>query len=286
MKRLLLLYFVSMFSLLSISAQDIEINGLIYRLRGNEADVAGYTSIPSNGKVVIPEQVHIDGISYPVTGISSSAFHPGLSECLDLRAIEIPKSVNRIGGGAFYGCRYLSDVKIGNYDDLWLGNDVFRGCWSLPVINHVVYAGKIAVVTDDSPQGRWDNSRPNRSEYKIRRGTKIIGGFAFHCCENMKQVNIPSSVVTICPGAFRGCTSLTEVKIPNGVKTIGHWAFSCCYSLKSVSLPKSVGSIGEFFGIAEEYNTLEPYSPAKAGTALIDNNVFEMSDSLVEVTVR
>lgn len=256
-------------------------NGLKFSLRDYEADVTGYVSIPADGKVIIPDSVLINGWQYPVRGIGACCFQ----NCLELKSIRIPRSVNRIGGRAFAGCRNLKDVRIGNYDNLWIGYEAFSRCYSLPVRDHVVYAGKIAVTTDDSPQHIGD-PLPGRPEYRIRKGTRIIGEFAFQCCEKMEKLKIPNSVEIICNGAFKGCTSLKEARIPEGVKVIGSAAFSCCYGLERVYLPGSLKSVGLYTGDSKEYFNLSYSNLFNNDTKDNYGNIFELCDQLVEITEK
>ena len=106
------------------------------------------------GSVEIPSQIEIEGKTYDVTSIGSSAFDgcTGLTSitipnsvtsieiyafdgCSSLTSITIPNSVTSIGWAAFKGCTNLKEVKIpgrfrGERDD------IFRDCPNLKTINY------------------------------------------------------------------------------------------------------------------------------------------------------
>lgn len=71
-----------------------------------------------------------------------------------------------------------------------------------------------------------------------------LGECLFWCCENLTNVNIPSTWIRITPSLFYRCDNLVNVSIPEGIKEIGANAFTCCFSLRSIKLPQSLKKIG------------------------------------------
>lgn len=71
-----------------------------------------------------------------------------------------------------------------------------------------------------------------------------IGRYAFFRSDELVEVDIPNTVISIQIGAFRGCSSLTAINIPNAVSIIPDEAFRDCKSLTSVIIPNDVVSIG------------------------------------------
>ena len=117
----------------------------------------------------------------------------------------------------------------------------------------------------------------NLSKYSIKKGTKVIGDYAFSICESLQSIVIPNSVKSIGNSAFSGCKSLQSIVIPDSVTSIGDWAFNCCKSLQSIVIPNSVKSIGKraFRGclkltrmIVEPYN--ETYDSRSNCNAIIE----------------
>ena len=52
-------------------------------------------------------------------------------------------------------------------------------------------------------------------EYEVKRGTKIIGKYAFRNITSLKKVTLPKSVTLVEFFAFDDCTELEEVRALN-----------------------------------------------------------------------
>ena len=74
----------------------------------------------------------------------------------------------------------------------------------------------------------------NLSKYSIKKGTKVIGNYAFISCKSLQSIVIPNSVTSMGKKAFSWCTSLQSIVIPNSVTSIGKEAFVGCLKLKSM----------------------------------------------------
>lgn len=157
-------------------------------------------------------------------------------------AFEIPNSVEKISGSAFYGCTFLTSVNIPN-SVTDIGDDAFRGCSSLTSVNIPNSVINLGCHTFDGCTSLTSASIPNSV---IRYGHTPDEGYVFEGCTSLTSVNIPNSAGDITPGLFKGCTSLTSVNIPNSVKKIYHDAFSGCTSLTSVTIPDAVESLGNY----------------------------------------
>ena len=167
----------------------------------------------------------VDGICYNITSASDltvEVTYTGESQYSNeyKGSIVIPTSVTynnhtlkvtSIGEGAFYDCRSLTEVTIGN-SVTSIGRHAFQFC------------GSLASVT-------------------IPNSVTNIDGMAFRACSSLTSVTIPNSVTSIGSNAFYDCRSLTEVTIPNSVTSIGECVFYGCRSLTEVTIPNSVTSI-------------------------------------------
>ena len=128
-------------------------------------------------------------------------------------AVVIPDYVTVIRDWAFYRCKGLTDVTIGN-GVISIGDLAFYECSSL-------------------------------TELTVGNDVISIGAEAFSECSRLTSITIPNSVTSIGNLAFYGCKGLTDVTLGNGVISIGEAAFSKCSSLTSITIPNSVISIGD-----------------------------------------
>ncbi|NGM17547.1 leucine-rich repeat protein [Eggerthellaceae bacterium zg-893] len=67
---------------------------------------------------------------------------------------------------------------------------------------------------------------------------------AFRGCNMLKKIVVPNSVTRILDDAFRGCCLLKEIVLPDSVTHIGSRAFSSCSCLEEIVIPDSVTYIG------------------------------------------
>ena len=131
MKQLVKLSLLLLAFLLPASAiaHDFEVDGIYYKINGNEATVTyrgtSYIQYSNEytGDVIIPASVTYNGTTYSVTAIGGSAFY----DCSGLTSVTIPNSVTTIEYEAFAWCSGLTSVTIGK-SVISIGYDAFAGC--------------------------------------------------------------------------------------------------------------------------------------------------------------
>lgn len=178
-----------------------------------------------------------------VTSIGDNAF----SDCAALKSFRIPPNVVSVGQEAFSGCAALKEMTI-PASVRFLGVNAFDNCAKLYSVSVEEKSADFRA-TDDVlfsadetriicyPQGRRGLS------YAIPDGVRYIGANAFRHCAELRDIAIPSTVISIEDFAFFDCAALEDFTIPDGVRAIGAGAFSFS-SLKSVRIPDSVVSVG------------------------------------------
>lgn len=170
--------------------------------------IMGYTGNETN--VIIPEE--IEGVE--VEGIAEEAFSTENTENnINIKSIEIPDNISRIGAGAFMMCLNLETVNIPD---------------GITSIDHSTFAYCLSL-----------------KEMKIPDNISSIGAGAFMMCLSLETVNIPDSIMQIGDSAFSYCFSIENIEIPDGVKTIGETAYYNCLSLEKICIYSKDIQIGE-----------------------------------------
>jgi len=103
----LILSLLALLASINAFAYDAQIDGIYYNFTSDaEASVTYKSSVGSgsynsySGRIIIPESITYQGITYSVTSIGREAF----KNCSNLTYVTIPESVTSIGYCAFSDC--------------------------------------------------------------------------------------------------------------------------------------------------------------------------------------
>lgn len=94
----------------------------------------------------------------------------------------------------------------------------------------------------------------------VKKGVTTISANAFKDCKKLTSVSLPSGLLKIGRGSFKG-TAIKSITIPASVRLMGNQAFSGCTKLKTVTLSDGYQCFG--------YDKDE--GPAQLATATLDN---------------
>ena len=103
------------------------------------------------------------------------------ARCMNLSKITLPATIKYIEGEAFNGCKRLTTVDFEDGFSCNIGQDMFRNCDNLEVI-------------------------------EIPNGVEYIGSNSFANCKKLSEITIPNTVTNIYNNAFSGCDSLKIIK--------------------------------------------------------------------------
>ena len=183
---------------------------LIYSLDNGEAVVTGHGEI--SGALTIPSSVTYENVSYPVTRIQSWAFSSttgmtsvtlpstltyiqdyAFQSCTGLTLVTIPASVTRMDYAAFNECTSLAQVNYGGTLAQWMAID-FDWYGNPLIYGHHLYIDGQEVTALVVPEE-----------------VSIIKRYAFHGCTGLETVTFPSTLDSVCDGAFNDCSGLARV---------------------------------------------------------------------------
>ena len=179
--------------------------------------------------------------------ISQSTF----SYCNNLKTINLPDSIKRIGICAFSGTKISSITVPKNLEttlDVGGGetgtkNNKSGWCFSsMPELVSVVVPNTIKHI----PEGMFANCK-KLSKVTIEGAITSIGDLAFYRTNINNSFKIPQTVQEIGEMAFAHCKSFNKIKLPKRLKSIWDGAFSNL-DIKQINIPKSCKYIyGEAF---------------------------------------
>lgn len=197
--------------------------------------------------VVIPKA--IDGVT--VAEIAEKAF-----EALEVRAVYIPDSVEKIGFGAFSECVKMSTLRlpfIGDGDGIDFGGYIFGA--EEYYENGLKVPGSLKMIL----LGKNVKSIPENAFFGFKsveaivlsEGIESIQNFAFNDCRSLIYINFPDTLKRIGEYSFMNCQSLYTLELPKSLDSIGLGAFMDCSSIRNLTLP--------FVGSTREENTFLGY---------------------------
>ena len=222
-------------------------------------------------------------------GITSIGGRSGLycsvfSECQNLRTVELPTTLTRIGVYAFYGCKSLRNINIPE-SVREIDDGAFQGCESLSSImipesltnlgewafyHCINLQGSVTVPVGVTLIGKYTFFECRISTVEIKGATRIKES-AFQNCSNLETVILPESITQIESYAFAGCSSLSTINLGDQLSVIGKYAFRNCYSLEDIYLGSGITQIGIYafancISLASDLNLAEGVTSIQDGT--------------------
>lgn len=221
----IVLFVIEAFAVLSANAEyySTTVNGIRYSLNSEtrNAEVLGAfwqddIELTPSGTLTIPAFVHKDGKEYYVTEIGYGAF----SGFTELKWLDLPKTIQTIGEGAFRNCINLRFVNNLSNVMTTIKAYAFAGCVNLKGIF-------------------------------IPPSLATLGSCAFENCKSLSTIDLGGTLLVEIPfGLFRGCSTLRAIIIATGlipgitgIRKIHDKAFEgCAFSI--ITLPRSLIYLG------------------------------------------
>jgi len=255
--------------------------------------------------LVLSWRVLYNGLYYRVNSIDDDAF----SECLSIKTITIPNSVEEIGSYAFQGCLNLISVQVQWITPIEIDESVFDGIdlkgseddpdsgvklFVLQGYDGVYRAAEVwkdfktvstyqdfdinMVFVDPYVKeicvANWDTDGDGELTYREARsvtdlGAAFVGDPNITSFDEFRSFGFVTSVGQAC---FKGCTNLTSITFPPSITNVGQEAFYGCKVLENVVLQSRVTTIGDraFYGCGLLKNLSLPLSLRTIGDHAFD----------------
>ena len=187
------------------------------------------------------------------------------TDCSNLETVVHGEKINRIGKGAFSGCKALTSLTTSEKTTLSnvisisknvniIDDYAFKGCKAIKNVIFMDSDAGLSLGANDIG-GRYNSGTPLFSDCPLDsvyigrnidyNSTKQYGYSPFYSNTSLRAVKITDKETEISENEFYGCTNLQRVVIGDGVTTIGNWAFSGCQSLKYFAFGSQVATIGQ-----------------------------------------
>lgn len=189
------------------------------------------------------------------------------TDCSNLQTVIYGERVNRIGKGAFSGCKNLTSLTTSEKTTIsnvlcisknvnMIDDYAFKGCEAIKNVLFMDSDAELKLGANYIVDYYYNETGtplfsdcPLDSVYIGRNidynSTKQYGYSPFYRNTSLRAVKITDRETEISDNEFYGCTNLQRVVIGDGVTAIGKWAFSGCQSLKYFAFGSQVATIGQ-----------------------------------------
>lgn len=184
-----------------------------------------------------------------LNSIGESAF----SMCGSLETVKLPTALEVLGDGAFSYCEGLKSVDLSSASIKTICAHTFEN--SSSIIN-IYFPNSLESIEDGQfywwrggntyeGEGVFSSCEKLTSLDFSNTALKYIGTAAFCDCDDLEQVNLPSTIEVIGEGSFYKNEKLVQLDLKKtSLREIGDYAFSENLSLENVVLPSTVEIIG------------------------------------------
>ncbi len=219
-----------------------------------------------NGALILNKASLVTLLAYPATSEATEYTIPedvkkisgfAFDDCINLKVLNIPSSVETIGDGFIKGCVSLEKINLMDENQYVkkIGDAVYY-------YNHLLALPACCALT----------------EFTIPETVTSVRPYAFYGCESLEAVCVPAGLNSIERYSFANCTNLRNIYFSenSNVNYIGDNAFKNCSSLIAVSIPEKVTVIyrDTFFGCKSlEEVTLHEGLTEIEETAFLDTKI-------------
>lgn len=185
------------------------------------------SSITTIGNSLFADCNKLEKVTLPETMTSINDYM--FLRCLSLKSINIPRDCIKVASSAFISCESLGGITIspGNKNFI-VENNILYDYNKTSLIKYAPKAPGDKLVVADSVKKIEDNAAmyaTNLKEVALPSGLLTIGSYAFFRCDNLETINLPAGIDTL----------HEDIKQQYFVAAQG-FAFSRCRKLKNIDI--------------------------------------------------
>lgn len=244
-----------------------------------------------------------------VIGVSEIPYI-SFDNCNALEEVELLEGVKTLGNNCFNCCEGLTSIHIPSsvttIKDVALGNTGLRSLFIPPTVTSLStrcvsgcdYLQKMAYPSNFSTPsiGQFGKATPVFIAYQ-KHNSLIEDGYIYDSAKTKLyyvpldasgEFTIPSTVTSVEPGAFAGCSEITSLVVPGTVNTINQGAFKGCGGLSTISFEYAENNISIYplsNGVSAFMETSVETLFLDRGISSVNLHVFLNNETLKNVNI-
>ncbi len=285
------------------------------------------TKCRMSGLIELPDSITYEDKNYALTAIGPMAFSDyekvsendmevakTINNTFSATNVVLPKTVEKIGYGAFFRCYSIESIIIkGGIDEIEYATffecknlkEIINGPTTSKPSENIQYTSmsnksispkkvyghafekceKLQEIDMTALEYIGENAFSDCKSFKgsvsIKHSVKHLGVNAFSGCRAISEASIMANINEVPDGIFCGCTSLCKVSISDAISSIGNSAFSGCCELTNIKLPSSTKRIGNY--AFENCKKIETINIPTSTKTIGDGAFFDCSNLIVRV---
>lgn len=212
-----------------------------------------------------------------------------------IKTLTVGENITKLGNYAFESLSHLERINYNAVSCANLSKDpkdgnnganfTFAWCGSDSNGITVVFGDKVKTVPAHlfRPSSSAKDS-PNVSSISFAGNScTALGDHCFRTLDDLVEISLPSSLVSIGTFSLGNCSKLSRLVIPESVRILNGYAFMNCASLEEIVLPSSIASAYavNMFGNCSKLSKIN----LPDGLKRIDENMFNRCVSITEMVI-
>ncbi len=241
LKHLAIMIVATFFCATSAQAA-VEVNGLWYETGTSGATVVTKTDGSKySGDITVPDEVTIDGTSYPVISVDTVFQNsPELTSLILGANCTTCKSIQNCTALKVFEWNLAADKTSSNINIYREGRKQLKFMYNCPALERVIYPLN---ATGTIPKEQFSGNT-NLTGVRLPQNMTTIESKTFYSCTALKTINLDYAI-TIGESAFGLCSSLENINMPK-VTDISDYSFYGCDKLSELEFHEGLVNVGNY----------------------------------------